>query len=76
MPVIGNLVKGICRRAVERVFEDVKAITMQLSKGAKLEDVLPEAGIKLHTNLSSDHRQAAFNTTPCLLVTNGQNYCK
>ena len=45
MPVIGDLVKGICKRAVQRVLEDVGAITAELNRGTLLRDVLPDACI-------------------------------
>ena len=40
MPVIGKLLKGICKRAVQRLLEDVSAIVADINKGAALEDVL------------------------------------
>ena len=40
MPILGNLLKGVCKRAVQRLFEDVQAIVTEMNRGIPLDDVL------------------------------------
>ena len=56
MPVLGNLLKGVCKRAVQRLLEDVEAIVTKMNQGTALEDVLQ--GFKSgSTNSLPDRRQ-------------------
>lgn len=55
MPILGNLLKGVCKRAVQRLLEDVEAIVTEMNQGTALEDVLQ--GTKADTtSSSSDNR--------------------
>ena len=40
VPILGNLLKGVCKRAVQRLLEDVEAIVTEMNRGTALEDVL------------------------------------
>lgn len=44
MPVISNILKGICERAVKRLLEDVEAVIKKINEGVPLEAVLKPNG--------------------------------